>query len=1304
MPNEATENQELFRFADPRQERIHKRLAILGSGAAEFFYDACRLMITRPLFKSTTHLVSHLIREIESSLRDVLEPLRLDTEPIAKNSEDKHKAEIKAILKALGIPETEPVAELWLSFAGKSNERGLHAWAHRDSLEAARPFDERFVKVWEDVQAVLDSILDKFEARYLESHRVLDEFVRKESPTTDDAKWIKTHVPNTQTVMWDFFGRLQHPAWIAVLEEEGFFKHPYPPAPDEHGNLAHTHWPHSKFLSRMAQSNEEGIRESILTIFMGIETENISIHEDRIEAALSMPASMASKVAEKECLWIRNQLPLFGRYPDQISKLISHLASDGQSDSALGVLRCVIEIGPDPRESNDEETRKYWHPRPQTKINDWEYKVILNNVLPTLVAAAPLEALTLFCEALETAVRLSRRPGEREPPDDGSDRWREYLESSSRDGIENVLVSVVRKVAKQVAEHDSKLVPEVVRILESREWLIFKRLAFHVLNLHPISDLVIDRLMDRSNYDQRGLFEQYIELLKNNLQLLDENQQNEILGWMDENVDIALIKKNSEEMWGEVLSDDEARRRIVHRKLRRFTPLKDVLPERWRKRYEGWLAMVASQGLPAESASRIETTWGLDTPKSREELAKMSVENIVSFIKDWKRPEDSSDLRQPSPEALGRELTAAVSADAERFARKADHFVGLKPTYVRSMLAGLRTAANEGAVFSWAEVLNLCEWVLEQAIAETEPDLLEDQGWSPTRAEILRLISIGLENRRCDMPYEMRSQVWKLLEVLCNDIDPTPESEASRGEDTDFVDLGNNSVRGDAIQTVIRYALWTKRHLEATTNQPAEQRITFEGMPEVRATLENHLDVAKDPSLAIRSIYGRWIPWLVSLDSDWVTRNVNLIFPKENGLEKYYTVAWESYVGWSPAYEMVLPILGQEYAAAIDRIGIAPGGEGRARTNPDERLAEHLMILYARGAIKLDDGGLMIQFFEKASPGLRAHAIWSIGSGFSQTKDEIAPQLLERIKILWMWRLEQGKTNIESNRNELQQFGWIFISGKLDDEWCLTALRDTLRISSGINADSQVVETLAKLAPANLTTAVDCLRLVIDSIRDHWKISYWDGHIRSILSAALQGDDFDVAENAKDLVNRLAARGNRQFETLLPARAVKYFAYGSNMLTKRLRQRTPSARFSAVTKLTQHVLRFHKRSEDKTGHKSGKCNAYFTGDEKDYVYGVVFDIDRNEKDKLVEVEGGYVEEKLTLTSRDGKSEAAFMFNVADRACLDDELRPYDWYKALVLAGAKEHNFPEEYLREIDKVATIRDPNKDRNNRNRRFLR
>lgn len=1302
-PNDLGATTESFRFVDARQERIHKRLGIIGPGPAEFFYDACRLMVIQPHLKSTTHLVSHLIREIESSVRDVLEPLRSQDEERKKGQEDSHRFEINAILKALAIPETDPIADLWLSLAGKTNERALHARAHRDSLAPARPVDAQFIKFWEDVQAVLDSILDRFEARYLETHRALDEYVVKASPTMEDAKWIKSHVPNTQVAMWGFFHRLKSAAWLEPLHAEGFFKLPYPSAPDEHGNLAHVHWPHSRFLIRMAGTGDERVQEKVLSIFLTIDTENISVHEDRIEAALVMPGVMAAELAEKERAWIETQPHLFGLYPDKLGKLLSHLASQQQTDAAIELLMAVTKISPDPREEDSTEKHRFWHPKPTTKINDWEYRLILTNALSVLVANAPLQTLTLFCNSLETAVRLSRRPGEREGPDDYSDTWREYLGSSSRDGIENILVSAVRKVAEQIVKDDSQLTPDVIRTLELHNWLIFKRLTFHTLKLHPIPELVVELLTNRSNYDQRGLLEEYLELAKDNFHLLSTGQQDEILGWMNEDPDIEVIKKNSEEWLGEVLSEEDARLQIIQRKLRRFTPLKDVLPERWRARYDDWLTKVARPDQAPFSQPSVETTWGLDTPKTREELSQMSVEDVVTFLRGWRRPQDNSDLRQPSPEGLGRELSAVVADRPDQFASIAQSLIGLRPTYVRSLLSGLTTAVNNGAAMSWVPVLSLCGWVLEQPRGETDKsDLLEDHGWGATRQQILRLISGGLEKKQSELEFACRSQVWSLLDVLIEDPDPIHDNETSQGEDVDWISRGINSVRGDALQTVIRYALWTKRYLD-NANEKRELRASFEDMPEVRAALERHLDLTNDQSLAIRSIYGRWIPWLCWLDSTWLSENLKRIFPQEPELEQFQRVAWESYIGWTEAYSMVLPILKEEYLRATDRIGTRSPRQGSSRSNPDKRLAEHLMVFYAHGAIELKRDELFRKFFEKASGSLRGHAIWSVGFGLRETKEELPDEVLDRIQVLWRWRLDEGKADPDANREELQQFGWIYVSRKLDDIWSLETLHDTLTVSKGINPDSDVVEVLAQVASRNLKTAVECLRLIVESTTEDWKIRYWERHIRAMLSGALQGDDSEIATIAEDLVNRLAARGETQFEDLLPARAVKYVAYGSNMLTRRLRQRVPSARFSAVTKLTKHRLKFHKVSIDKKGNRSAKCNVYSTGREEDVVYGVAFNIDRKEKWKLDEAEDGYGTEVLTLTSQSG-AVPGFMYCVVDNNLLDDSLRPYGWYKDLVVAGAREHNLPEEYIQQLESVESVKDPDKDRDLRNRRLLR
>ena len=165
---------------------------------------------------------------------------------------------------------------------------------------------------------------------------------------------------------------------------------------------------------------------------------------------------------------------------------------------------------------------------------------------------------------------------------------------------------------------------------------------------------------------------------------------------------------------------------------------------------------------------------------------------------------------------------------------------------------------------------------------------------------------------------------------------------------------------------------------------------------------------------------------------------------------------------------------------------------------------------------------------------------------------------------------------------------------------------------------------------------------------------------------------------------------------------MKYFAYGSNMLVQRLRShdRAPSAKFLTIGKLPGHVLKFHKRSKD----SSGKCNALETGNPLDEVYGVVFDIDEADKPDLDRAEGrgkGYEEKMVHLNSPNG-SQSTHTY-LADADYIDDSLLPYSWYKDLVVAGAKQHSLPPEYIRQLQAVEAQEDPDSERANRERQIL-
>jgi hypothetical protein len=162
---------------------------------------------------------------------------------------------------------------------------------------------------------------------------------------------------------------------------------------------------------------------------------------------------------------------------------------------------------------------------------------------------------------------------------------------------------------------------------------------------------------------------------------------------------------------------------------------------------------------------------------------------------------------------------------------------------------------------------------------------------------------------------------------------------------------------------------------------------------------------------------------------------------------------------------------------------------------------------------------------------------------------------------------------------------------------------------------------------------------------------------------------------------------------------MKYFAYGSNMSTRRLRDRVPSCEFVTTAKLSRHQLRFQKWSKD----KSSKCDAFYTGADTDFVWGVVFNISATEKTALDTAEGlggGYNEKTVDLITATGEHLRAITY-YADKSAIVKDLSPYTWYKDLVLNGASEHGLPADYIAlSIKPVTATKDPDANREKRNR----
>ncbi len=157
---------------------------------------------------------------------------------------------------------------------------------------------------------------------------------------------------------------------------------------------------------------------------------------------------------------------------------------------------------------------------------------------------------------------------------------------------------------------------------------------------------------------------------------------------------------------------------------------------------------------------------------------------------------------------------------------------------------------------------------------------------------------------------------------------------------------------------------------------------------------------------------------------------------------------------------------------------------------------------------------------------------------------------------------------------------------------------------------------------------------------------------------------------------------------------LNYFAFGSNLSSRRLLQRLPGAVFNCVATLAGHRLCWRKSDRG----QSGKCDIEITGDPDHRVYGVIYRVSPAERAALDEIEChgfGYRRRDIRVEATGGDRLEAFTYYATD---IDQMQHPFHWYKEHVLRGALEHGLPDHYVETIRATPSIDDHDSERHRR------
>lgn len=1062
-----------------RQARILKRLELIGPGSIAFFRDYIRISSEPETLESYSHIVSHLLREIESSIRDVVESIS----PEYKKNGDNHRRSIGVCLQGLDVEPDDPIAKSWFSFIGDEGE-ALHKLAHRNGLQSPRGQLQSYILLWSVFEDLIDNLLTKYEAKYLVAISQLDAMIQKSSPGNKDAKKLVGKMPQHWTVQKYFLERVENPVWLDLLYEERFFANPPAKRLATTGeNYELPPWPASKFLVKMASLAPVSVAQIIRST---APVNNRNICADLVRAAFLLPDENVSTVSLSLGSWIENSdhIAIHDDYPELIAKYLDI----GAMHEALIIIDRLLSVRV--ADATGE---------PDYRFEEWSLEFFLEKVLPDLGKAGDIRALDLFARLLNDSFTVGGE-GDQQcwrlfrisalPAIEDHEQNQQYISHQCR------LVFAVRDIALALAtSHWDK----VIACLHRYDDRIFARIEVYLRSRFPglDPDGTSELLSREAILSNSEFHHERFHLLKSCFDLLSKAAKANYLRFIDDETRWAKIRENRSD-----IKDEEwprFKRRLIYDRL---IPIAEYLEGEWKSRYEAYRAEFGEEAHP-DFEVYLEGGRVINHMPTRplEEYADCTAEDFAKRIRELEVAPDASELANTL-----RDLVAARTAE---FAVGAHHFSGLPLMYTRSFLGSIRDYLETRRPLepaAWNSVLLLCKLEVQQYQKEVQSKDDYRDIYIHLRI-ILSILQSGIKGRSPEIPIDERDLTWEVLYPLTDH--PAP-SASEEDPDEDMAVSSINTVRGEAMHTVVDYALWIKRCL-------GEDFMGMATIPKVQEVLEKHL--RKDKALTICAVYGKWYPWLEMIDPNWGKEWKYQIFPESD--ETRRRVAWETYVTFCPPYNGIFETLKGDYAWAVTQIGTWPERQ-RSMGHPDESLLEHLFAYYWRGKLPLDDPDIQLRdAYARANVEHKVEALRYVGRGLKEWVS-VDPDTLERLKTLWEKVIEDdGKDKPKT----LETFGLWFSSPHLDAAWSLAALQRMLGEVRPKRPDHWIIGRLGRLAtdfPSETLRCVDSLYKYAESplYLEHW----WEPVI-TILRAALSGGNLELKAETIKLANVIGSKG-----------------------------------------------------------------------------------------------------------------------------------------------------------------------------------
>ena len=935
-----------------------------------------------------------------------------------------------------------------------------------------------------------------------------------------------------------FFSRLENPLWLKPLTKRNCFKSPPKTQRFNDGTVIYPYWPEIQYLKNVCTDAPDEVINLVLEL---PPVDNPIVYDGILEIALQLPIEYSVKLKDQilEYAGMEHQFRAY-RY----AKLLERWTKENQTSAALELAKILVKFAPDPQ-SESKQKRRIENPmdsntllEPSPRMVPGEYRDIMLKGIRPITESDPYKVACILIDATANMIYLRRHKQDFNNQEEVSWSWCPCIYKPGKDGgsSEETLVHMLTFACEKVFEKSSNATVELNKILRNQHWNIFKRLRHHLYAKHlneQTKPWILELILTPEYYNRWYHSYEFQLMIRRACEhfgkkLLTEEERIQIFDAILAGPSKTDYQKRVVEFLGIEFDEDNFLQYQRHRQQIQLTPFAPVLFGK----YETYLQELETEGtsrifdkdyIPSKAEVR-EVPVSQRSPYSHQDLAKLTDDNLLNFINAWNDEDkfyENEDYVEINIEALASAFQTifgeSIIPDPNRLKFWMKNLERIeRPIYVRVMIYAMQALVKEKNFDQLNEWLTFCEWVLSHPDREHDRDYKqgdesrENQNWTNARRAVGDFIGVCLE-KDVDVPITAREKLAKILEMLCTQYDwNLDEGNPDKLYRNDPLTEGINNTRSRALEDLVKFGFWLRRHepqckTPEVTTLLAKRFSSETGYlltpPEYAILGENYL-----------SIYNFNKKWAIEHKSDF--------FPQaENKRQEWYT-AFSGFVLCNGAVKEIFEILEDDFNFALQHLSDFKKHDLVSR-HPIDVLGERLFHYYLLEMFPLKSQGSLLELFYQQTGEKREH--WAnvfniIGKRLSSTGEHLDPNMKERVKKFFKWRIKQEEPT------ELRYFTYWLQAECLEAKWRLKSYSKVIDVCKAEDREVEdweiYLKELGQMLPKHTAKVVECFLKLTDGIRNK-NIYIQTEEAKTILKAGLNSSDEDVRHKAERALDNL---------------------------------------------------------------------------------------------------------------------------------------------------------------------------------------